>query len=69
MNYNIRTYRAFDKELKRLAKRYRSLKDDIKKLAVELMKNPTLGTDLGGGVYKVRMALHRKEKEKVAVQE
>ena len=31
MNYNIRTYRAFDKELKRLAKRYRSLKDDIKK--------------------------------------
>lgn len=28
MNYNIITYRKFDKELKRLAKRYKSLKKD-----------------------------------------
>ena len=28
MNYSIKTYRAFDKELKRLAKRYKSLKEE-----------------------------------------
>ena len=64
MNYSIRTYRAFDKELKRLAKRYKSLKDDIRRLAAELLVNPTMGSDLGGGVRKVRMAITSKGKEK-----
>ena len=57
MNYSIKTYRAFDKELKRLAKRYKSLKEDIIHLAEDLLNNPTQGVDLGGGVRKVRMAI------------
>ena len=64
MNYSIKTYRAFDKELKRLAKRYKSLKEDIIHLAKDLLNNPTQGVDLGGGVRKVRMAITSKGKGK-----
>lgn len=66
MNYNIRTYRLFDKELKRLAKRYKSLKHGLEILIGELRKNPALGVDLGHGVHKVRMAISAKGKEKSA---
>lgn len=64
MNYNIKTYYAFDRELKRLAKRYKSLKEDIKRLAKDLQENPTQGVDLGGGVRKVRMVITSKGKGK-----
>ena len=64
MNYSIKTYRAFDKELKRLAKCYKSLKEDIIHLAEDLLNNPTQGVDLGGGVRKVRMAITSKGKGK-----
>ena len=64
MNYSIKTYRAFDKELKRLAKRYKSLKEDIIHLPKDLLNNPTQGVDLGGGVRKVRMAITSKGKGK-----
>lgn len=64
MNYSIKTYRAFDKELKRLAKCYKSLKEDIIHLAKDLLNNPTQGVDLGGGVRKVRMAITSKGKGK-----
>ena len=64
MNYSIKTYRAFDKELKRLAKRYKSLKEDFIHLAKDLINNPTQGVDLGGGVRKVRMAITSKGKGK-----
>lgn len=64
MNYSIKTYRAFDKELKRLAKRYKSLKEDIMHLAEDLLDNPTQGVDLGSGIHKVRMAITSKGKGK-----
>lgn len=64
MNYSIKTYRAFDKELKRLAKRYKSLKEDIIHLAEDLLNNPTQDVDLGSGVRKVRMAITSKGKGK-----
>lgn len=64
MNYSIKTYPAFDKELKRLAKRYKSIKEDILRLATSLTENPTQGVDLGGGVHKVRMAITSKGKGK-----
>ncbi len=64
MNYSIKTYPAFDKELKRLAKRYKSLKDDVRRLAVDLLANPTQGVDLGGGMRKVRMSITSKGKGK-----
>ena len=64
MNYNIKTYHLFDREAKRLAKRYKSLKQYITGLAKELLENTETGIDLGHGVNKVRMAIKSKGKGK-----
>ena len=40
------------------------MKDDLAELIEELKHNPNLGTDLGNGLHKVRMAMPPKEKEK-----
>jgi len=50
MNYKFVSVPSFTREVKRLSKRYRSLKSDLIKLQTELMMNPALGTDLGGGL-------------------
>ncbi|WP_229201682.1 hypothetical protein [Arsenicibacter rosenii] len=51
----------FDRKLKRLAKKYLSLTQELRALEKEIEQNPRLGTDLGAGLYKIRL----KEKEKV----
>lgn len=61
---NIIAEPPFAKELKRLAKKYKSLPQDIRKLSEELTANPNLGVDLGKGVRKVRMAISAKGKGK-----
>ena len=60
MSCKVYTFPSFDKELKRLAKRYKSLKADVSDLIDELKSEPTLGADLGGGLHKVRMAITSK---------
>ena len=40
MNYKITSYATFDKEVKRLNKRYRSLKQDLATFVKELLQNP-----------------------------
>lgn len=64
MNYSVITSPGFDRKLKRLAKKYKSLKKDLQELTVELKQNPDLGTDLGNGIRKVRMAISDKGKGK-----
>jgi hypothetical protein len=64
MNYNIIPQKAFLRELKRLNKKYRSLKTDLQHLQDELSANPSAGVDLGRGVRKVRMAIRSKNKGK-----
>ena len=64
MNFRIEYLEAFRKEMKRLGKKYRSLKQDYARLLEELHANPYLGADLGGGVRKVRMAIASKHKGK-----
>lgn len=44
----------FLRQAKRLAKRYRSLPDDINSLQHELIENPEIGVSLGGGKRKIR---------------
>ena len=39
MNYKIKVYRHFEKEVKKLSKRYKSLKQDLTILAAELMQH------------------------------
>ncbi len=64
MRYNFTTYPTFDKELKRLAKKYKSLKQDILELIQEITQNPDLGIDLGNGIYKYRISIASKGKGK-----
>ena len=64
MNYSIESSASFDKEAKRLGKRYVSFKEDYLKLLDELSRNPQLGTDLGHGLRKVRMKMTAKGKGK-----
>lgn len=60
MSYNIKTIPPFDKDFKRLFKRYRSLIDDVRQLMNDLQENPLLGIDLGHGVHKIRLAIRSK---------
>lgn len=54
----------FKRQIKPLVKKYKSLKDDYANLLEELKNNPYSGVDLGGGQYKVRMAIASKGKGK-----
>lgn len=64
MNYSIVLDKTFEREVKRLSKRYASLKEDLKDLRNELEQNPLSGTDLGGGLRKIRMRITSKGKGK-----
>lgn len=64
MNSNITTTPEFAKSLKKLAKRYKSIKEDYRKFLAELKDNPQIGVDLGHNVHKVRMAIASKNKGK-----
>lgn len=64
MNYEVELGTKFKKEFKRLQKKYRSLDNDLEQLITELKQNPDLGTDLGSGIRKVRMAISDKGKGK-----
>ena len=54
MSCKIYTFPSFEREAKRLNKRYKSFKSDLKELMNELSSSPSLGADLGGGLRKVR---------------
>lgn len=54
----------FEKALKKLSKKYKSLKNDFKELYNQLLENPYQGTELFPGVRKIRMAITSKGKGK-----
>ncbi|HUM98353.1 MAG TPA: type II toxin-antitoxin system RelE/ParE family toxin [Chitinophagaceae bacterium] len=64
MSYNIIAVPTFRKELKKLAKKYHSLKTDLAVLFESLEENPIQGTSLGRNCYKIRLAISSKGKGK-----
>lgn len=64
MNCDVKTIPAFDKQAKRLAKKYPSIKHDLANLIDELEENPTLGKPLGRGFFKIRLVIAAKGKGK-----
>jgi len=54
----------FTKEYKRLAKKYPSIKTDLKLLVNDMRINPSQGVDLGHGIKKIRLAIKSKGKGK-----
>ena len=64
MSCRITTSEDFERRMKRLAKKYRSMKQDYALLLASLTENPFQGADLGQGLRKVRMAIASKGKGK-----
>jgi len=64
MSCSITYSESFAKDLKCLAKHYRSIKQDYSRLLESLYDNPMQGNDLGRGLRKVRMAISAKGKGK-----
>ncbi|MCL2727994.1 MAG: type II toxin-antitoxin system RelE/ParE family toxin [Bacteroidales bacterium] len=64
MNSKIVTTEDFERNFKRLSKKYHSLSDDFEILINILKENPKIGDDLGNNVRKVRMSIASKSKDK-----
>ncbi len=64
MQYETEIAATFKKEFKRLYKRYPSLRQDVENLRNEVVAQPSMGTDLGKGLRKIRMRIASKGKGK-----
>jgi mRNA-degrading endonuclease RelE of RelBE toxin-antitoxin system len=64
MNYKIKSIPKFEKELKHLAKKYPSLKNEYLELLISLKEKPDQGTSLGNNCYKIRLSIASKGKGK-----
>lgn len=60
MSYEVKTISSFEKEFKRLSKKYPSLKNDLLILITELEIDPFQGVALGKDFYKVRLKISSK---------
>ena len=65
MQYKIESLATFDREVKRLSKRYPSMAADIK---AEILNNPSLGVNLGNNVRKIRMRSLQKAEARAEAQ-
>ncbi|GAB4048416.1 type II toxin-antitoxin system RelE family toxin [Spirosoma litoris] len=60
MNYKVESSASFDRDVKKLAKKYKSLKAELIDLIDSLEHNPNQGVSLGKGCYKIRLAIRSK---------
>ncbi len=64
MSFSIVTIPPFERNFKRLLKKYPSLKADLHALIDVLEENSTFGIPLGENCYKIRLAIRSKNKGK-----
>jgi hypothetical protein len=64
MRYEVKTIAVFERQFKRLAKKYPSLKVDLENLISILEKEPLTGKPLGKNCFKVRLSIASKGKGK-----
>ncbi|MDR7129024.1 hypothetical protein J2X69_001359 [Algoriphagus sp. 4150] len=64
MNFEILATASFEKKLKKIAKKHKSVKEDLKTLISHLNKNPKLGKPLGKDCFKIRLVISSKGKGK-----
>jgi mRNA-degrading endonuclease RelE of RelBE toxin-antitoxin system len=64
MNYSVKISPDFKRAVDKIAKKHKTIKSDISKLIADLQKNPTIGTNLGQNLFKVRMAISGTNKGK-----
>ncbi|MEO6694956.1 MAG: hypothetical protein ABIY50_10140 [Ignavibacteria bacterium] len=64
MTYEIRTTEKFERQAKRLTKKFPSLKNELAQLGENLSEDPIQGTSLGKSFFKIRLAIKSKGKGK-----
>ncbi len=64
MNFDVIPLSAFQKQAKRLIKKFPSLRQELLDLIESLKKNPQQGTSLGEDCYKIRLSIASKNKGK-----
>ena len=64
MSYNVLTITPFDKQIKRLARKYPSLKSEFAALISSLEEQPIQGKAMANNCFKIRMAIKSKGKGK-----
>lgn len=60
MNFRVKTTSVFEKQAKKLLKKYPSLKSELVLLVKQLQQNPSQGTAIGRHCYKIRIAVASK---------
>ena len=61
---SVELSRKFQKEFKRLLKKYPSVKSELAQLSETLQNQPKTGVPLGNNIYKIRFAIKSKGKGK-----
>ena len=64
MSYKVKSLKVFERQAKKLIKKYPSLKNEIRDLSNLLKEDPTQGIPLGKNCYKIRVAIKSKGKGK-----
>ncbi|WP_028296678.1 type II toxin-antitoxin system RelE/ParE family toxin [Olivibacter sitiensis] len=64
MSYSVITIKSFDRQVKRLIKKYPSLKAELVNLVLLLKENAEYGVSLGNNCFKIRIAITSKGKGK-----
>lgn len=64
MGFSVKTIDVFEKQAKRLIKKYASLKTELLELVHDLKERPEQGTSIGKNCFKIRIAIASKGKGK-----
>jgi mRNA-degrading endonuclease RelE of RelBE toxin-antitoxin system len=64
MSYKVKTLEIFEKQAKKLIKKYGSLKTELFQLVSQLKEEPMHGIALGKNCYKIRISISSKGKGK-----
>jgi mRNA-degrading endonuclease RelE of RelBE toxin-antitoxin system len=64
MSYSVKTISVFEKQAKRLMKKYPSLRVELFQLIQDLKDNPEHGTAIGKSCFKIRISIASKGRGK-----
>mgnify|MGYP001555204775 FL=1 len=64
MSFNVQSIAVFERQAKRLVKKYASLKKELLELVQQLKEDPRQGTPIGKSCYKIRIQITSKGKGK-----
>ena len=64
MSFNVKSIAVFEKQTKKLSKKYASLKKELLEIVQQLKENPEQWAAIGKNCFKIRIAIASKGKGK-----